>query len=72
VNDYPLPPWLAAPDIERYSIGWRTGAGEELYDRFYQWFSKLTDDEAEDFADRHPEPEQWQGQYAMIRAHPWK
>ena len=48
------------------------GAGEDLYDGFYQWFSKLTDEEAKDFADRHPEPEQWQGQYAMIRAHPWK
>ena len=23
------PPWLAFPDIERYSIGWRMGYGED-------------------------------------------
>ena len=48
------------------------GYGESLYDSFYQWFSNLTDEQAAIFADRNPEPEEWHGQYAMIRAHPWK
>jgi len=48
------------------------GAGEEVYDEFYQWFSRLTDQEAAMFAGNNPEPDEWQGQYAMIRAHPWK
>jgi hypothetical protein len=48
------------------------GYGEDLYDVFYQWFSNLTDAQADDFAGRNPEPTEWSGQYAMIRAHPWK
>jgi len=72
MDDQPLPPWLAAPDIPRGSIGWRMGLGEDLYDTFYQWFSKQTDEQAAEFARLNPEPEEWHGQYAMIRAHPWK
>jgi hypothetical protein len=72
VNETPLPPWLARPDIPHGSIGWRMGAGEDVYDAFYQWFSRLTDEEAAMFAESNPEPATWQGHYAMIRAHPWK
>ena len=25
-NGHPIPPWLAFPDVHRYSIGWRMGA----------------------------------------------
>ena len=28
------PPWLAHREIERYSIGWRMGYGEDYIDRF--------------------------------------
>ena len=28
------PPWLAHREIERYSIGWRMGSGEDYIDRF--------------------------------------
>ena len=48
------------------------GVGEVLYDAFYQWFSGLSDAQADDFAAETPEPEEWHGHYAMIRAHPWK
>lgn len=27
------PPWLAYREIERYSIGWRMGCGEDYIDR---------------------------------------
>lgn len=27
------PPWLVCPEIERYSIGWRMGYGEDYADR---------------------------------------
>lgn len=29
------PPWLAYPEIERYSIGWRMGYGEDYIGRFF-------------------------------------
>jgi hypothetical protein len=31
------PPWMAFPEIERYSIGWRMGYGEDYIDRFDDW-----------------------------------
>lgn len=31
------PPWLAHREIERYSIGWRMGYGEDYIDRFDDW-----------------------------------
>lgn len=31
------PPWLAHREIERYSIGWRMGYGEDYIVRFGDW-----------------------------------
>ena len=31
------PPWLAHREIERYSIGWRMGYGEDYIYRFGDW-----------------------------------
>ena len=31
------PPWLAHREIERYSIGWRMGHGEDYIYRFGDW-----------------------------------
>ncbi|MDB5431526.1 MAG: hypothetical protein JWP35_2642 [Caulobacter sp.] len=66
------PPWITNPDIERGSIGWRMGAGEETYNAFYRAFSVLTDADATAFARVYPEPPEWAGFYAMIRENPWR
>ncbi len=46
--------------------------GEGLYDEFYRWFSRLNDQDAAAYAESNPEPEEWRGHYARIRAHSWK
>ena len=35
------PPWLAHREIERYSIGWRMGYGEDYIYRFGDWLDNL-------------------------------
>ena len=35
------PPWLAHREIERYSIGWRMGYGEDYIYRFGDWLDIL-------------------------------
>ena len=39
------PPWIAYPEIERYSIGWRMGYGEEYICRWGDWWETLTEKE---------------------------
>ena len=39
------PPWIAYPEIERYSIGWRMGYGEEYICRWGGWWETLTEKE---------------------------
>ena len=41
------PPWLAYPEYERYSLGWRMGSGEDYLDRFVSWFEALGEKERE-------------------------
>jgi hypothetical protein len=48
------------------------GAGEVVYDAFYRWFSRLTEERAARFAEQNPEPPGWEGFYALIRDNPWK
>ena len=48
------PPWLAHREIERYSIGWRMGYGEDYIYRFGDWLDTLSP-EAQD-------PTKWRGQ----------
>jgi hypothetical protein len=48
------------------------GNGEGIYNEFYRWFSRLSDEEACDYAEEYPEPKGWHGKYAQIRANPWK
>ena len=36
------PPWLVYPEIERYSIGWRMGYGEDYIYKFWNWLDTLT------------------------------
>ena len=39
------PPWLAYPEIERYSIGWRMGYGEDYIGRFFSWLEDISSEE---------------------------
>ncbi len=67
-----LPPWLVYPDIPAGSIGWRMGSGEDYYLEFYRYYSRLSEEDATDYAREYPEPRGWHGKYAQIRANPWK
>lgn len=55
------PPWIAYPEIERYSIGWRMGYGESYIDRWGVWFDNLTQDERNAYQELFPEPVTWKG-----------
>jgi hypothetical protein len=64
-------PWLKHPKIRRGSIGRRMGMGEDTYNRFYIWFSSLSDEQVADFSNENPEPDEWISFYNMIRSKPW-
>ena len=50
------PPWLAHREIERYSIGWRMGYGEDYIYRFGDWLDTLSPDERTEYRTLFPEP----------------
>lgn len=56
-----LPPWLAYPKIERYSIGWRMGSGEDYIDSFSIWLEALSVEERTEYQALFPEPITWKG-----------
>ena len=55
------PPWLAHREIERYSIGWRMGYGEDYIDRFGDWLDTLSPEERAEYRTLFPEPVTWKG-----------
>ena len=55
------PPWLAHREIERYSIGWRMGYGEDYIVRFGDWLDTLSPDERTEYRTLFPEPVTWKG-----------
>ena len=55
------PPWLAHREIERYSIGWRMGYGEDYIDRFGDWLVTLSPKERAEYRVLFPEPVTWKG-----------
>ena len=55
------PPWLAHREIERYSIGWRMGYGEDYIDRFGDWLDTLSPEERTEYRTLFPEPVTWKG-----------
>ena len=58
-----VPPWQAFPEIERYSIGWRMGAGEDYWLQFSNWYAEISAEERKTYRDTYPEPEPWTGFY---------
>ena len=55
------PPWLAYREIERYSIGWRMGYGEDYIYRFGDWLDTLSPEERAEYRALFPEPVTWKG-----------
>lgn len=55
------PPWIAYPELERYSIGWRMGNGEDYIGKWGAWFEALTEEERRDYQGLFPEPVTWKG-----------
>ena len=55
------PPWLAHREIERYSIGWRMGHGEDYIYRFGDWLDTLSPEERTEYRTLFPEPVTWKG-----------
>lgn len=58
-----LPPWLAYPYIERYSIGWRMGAGEDYILRWAEWYDTLGEEGQTEYQKLFPEPLTWKGYF---------
>ena len=56
-----LPLWLAFPKIERYSIGWRMGYGEDYAFQWHDWFQTLSSEEQTEYEKLFPEPPTWKG-----------
>lgn len=57
-----MPPlWLAFPWIERYSIGWRMGYGEDYKYKLWDWMDTLSGEERKEYRDLFPEPATWKG-----------
>ena len=57
-----LPPlWIAYPEIERGSIGWRMGYGESYICEWGPWYNSLSDDEQISYKELFPEPITWKG-----------
>lgn len=58
------PPWIAYPEIERYSIGWRMGYGEDYIVKWSAWFDALSEAEQKAYEELFPEPSVWKGWWA--------
>lgn len=56
-----LPPWLAYPEIERHSIGWRMGYGEDYIGKWHRWYQKLPAKKSGEYRQLFPEPPTWKG-----------
>ena len=61
--DARLPLWLWAPDIPRYSIGWRMGEGDSYSWEFSKWWETLSPAAQQEYQKRYPEPVGWRGWY---------
>lgn len=55
------PTWIAYPEIERYSIGWRMGYGEGYICEWGAWHRALTKEDAKEYQELFPEPVTWKG-----------
>ena len=57
---YP-PPWLAFPELQQGSMGWRMGYGEDYLTRFLKWYDGLPEEDRAAYRQMFPEPATWRG-----------
>ena len=50
------PPWIAHPDMERYSIERRMGGGESYIEEWGKWYKSLDELEQREYQELFPEP----------------
>ncbi|MCI8408617.1 MAG: NADAR family protein [Lachnospiraceae bacterium] len=55
------PPWIAYPEIEQGSIGWRMGYGEDYLIKHGRWFHALDEEDRKEYQTLFPEPVTWKG-----------
>lgn len=55
------PLWMEYPEYERYSLGWRMGAGEDYAGSFWGWFEALPESDKKEYMELFPEPITWKG-----------
>tara|TARA_Y100001972_G_scaffold128868_1_gene192296 strand:- start:2802 stop:3560 length:759 start_codon:yes stop_codon:yes gene_type:complete len=58
-----LPPWLAYPDLDRNSIGWRMGYGENHLIELSEYLESLTETERKIYQLTYPESGEWKNWY---------
>jgi N-glycosidase YbiA len=63
LKDLHLPIWMQCPDIERYSIGWRLGDGEDVLWKFSLWWRGISEAGRLQYEQMYPEPKGWRGWY---------
>ena len=59
-----ISPWQKYPDIQRGSIGWRMGYGEEYLREFDNWFARKKLEHKRLYVEQNPEPQGWEGFYS--------
>lgn len=57
------PPWIKYPDIPRYSIGWRMGAGEGYMCEWGPWYNGLSPSGQQKYQQMNPPPDEWSDFY---------
>lgn len=61
-NEKPWPPpWLAFPQLDRSSMGWRMGAGEDYLFKRIRWWRTLTPEQRAAYEQMFPMPAGWDG-----------
>jgi ribA/ribD-fused uncharacterized protein len=58
-----LPPWLACPELDRYSLGWSMGYGEDYMHEFTQYYASLDQSERMIYELTFPVRGEWNGWY---------
>jgi hypothetical protein len=58
------PPWVAFPEYERFSMGFRMGGGEDYICQFRDWYYSALRKDIDEYQRRNPEPEHYSGFYS--------
>ena len=55
------PLWIAYPEYDRYSAGWRSGTGQQYKEKFTHWYASLDEEEKACYQQLFPRPVIWSG-----------